>query len=245
MNIVIFKTVSLLYRMNRLVFNICLTLAAGGFLSACLDIPEAVDDSSKITQVEVLIKQFGQTSSEPLRVNANTKAELIAEVYPDKEKKKVKYYWYIDEDILDSGSTYKISTTFMSSTFFSENFIPNRLVVKDREGSILEKEFHVSVNTPPELSKETIPADGDTLYGNSSTPFTFAWLSKEKDQNDRLENILEIDGERYHVGELNQVIQSGFKEGTHTFRIIVEDLQGDKDSLPIQEFFVVDTLERK
>jgi hypothetical protein len=237
--------VSLLYRINRRIFNICLAFAAGGIFAGCLDIPDAVDDSSKITKIDVLIKQFGETSSEPLKVNANSKAELIADVYPEKEKKRVKFYWYIDEDILDSGSTYKISTTFMSSTFFSENFIPNKLVVKDHEGSILQKEFHVTVNTPPEILPETIPADGDILYGNSSTPFTFAWSSSDRDANDRLENILEIDGISYHVGELNQVVQSGFSMGKHTFRIIVEDNLGDKDSLPEQEFIVLDTLEYK
>ena len=231
--------------MNRRIFDICLALTAGGIFGGCLDIPEPVEDRTKILSVEVCLKQSGITYSEPLKANSSKKAELIAEVIPNDEKKKVKYYWYIGEDILDSGSTYSISTTFMSSTFFSENFIPDRLVVEDREGNKLEKKFHVIVNTPPLISEETIPADGDTLYGNQSTPFTFAWLTTDRDQDDRLENILEIDGISYHVGELNQVIQSGFKEGEHTFRIIVEDLQGDKDSLPIQEFFVVDTLERK
>ena len=245
MNIVIFKAVSLFCRNNRRFLNICLAPIAFGVLAGCLDIPEAVDDSGKIVKVEVLVKQFGETSMEPLKLNSSEKAELIVDIAPDKEKDKVKYYWYIDEDLIDSGRTYAISTSFMSSEFFRANFIPNRLVVEDREGSTLEKKFTVTVNTPPWLSNITTPADGDTLYGNSQTPFSFAWLSIDNDEGDHLQNILEIDGTRYQVGELNQVFQSGFSEGSHTFRILVEDSQGDKDSLPMQEFFVIDTLEGK
>jgi uncharacterized alpha/beta hydrolase family protein len=90
-----------------------------------------------------------------------------------------------------------------------------------------------------------MPADGDTLFGNSQTPFTFSWRSIDNDEDEQLQNVLEIDGTRYQVGELNQVLQSGFSEGAHSFRILVEDSLGDKDSLPVREFFVIDTLEGK
>ncbi len=245
MNIVIFKAVSLFCRNNRRFLNICLAPFAFGLLAGCLDIPEAVNDSHKIVSVDVLVKQFGDTSPEPLKLNSSEKAELIAEVIPSNEEDKVKYYWYSEDEVLDSGKTYAVSTNFMASSFLSKKFIPDRLVVKDREGSVLEKEFSVIVNTPPRLSKTTVPADGDTLYGNSQTPFNFAWLSVDNDEDDRLLNVLEIDGTRYQVGELNQVSQSGFGEGSHTFRIIVEDALGDRDSLPEREFFVIDTLEGK
>jgi hypothetical protein len=62
---------------------------------------------------------------------------------------------------------------------------------------------------------------------------------------DSLFHILEIDGIRYDVGTLLQVKQSGFKAGKHKFRIVVQDLYGDTDSLAYRHFYVVDTLEAK
>lgn len=236
---------SLFDKNNRSLLNICLTLVAGSFFAGCLDIPETVSDSHKIVKIDVLVKQFGETSPEPLKLNSSEKAELIAEVIPSNEEDEVKYYWYSEDELLDSGKTYAVSTNFMASSFISKKFIPDKLVVEDREGSTLEKEFTVIVNTPPRLSKKTIPADGDTLFGNSQTPFIFSWLSTDNDEDEQLQNVLEIDGTRYQVGELNQVLQSGFSEGSHSFRILVEDNLGDKDSLPMQEFFVIDTLEGK
>lgn len=236
---------SLFDKNNRSLLNICLTLVAGSFFAGCLDIPETVSDSHKIVKIDVLVKQFGETSPEPLKLNSSEKAELIAEVIPSNEEDEVKYYWYSEDELLDSGKTYAVSTNFMASSFISKKFIPDKLVVEDREGSTLEKEFTVIVNTPPRLSKKTIPADGDTLFGNSQTPFIFSWLSIDNDEDEQLQNVLEIDGTRYQVGELNQVLQSGFSEGSHSFRILVEDNLGDKDSLPMQEFFVIDTLEGK
>jgi hypothetical protein len=47
------------------------------------------------------------------------------------------------------------------------------------------------------------------------------------------------------VGELQQVMQSGFNIGVHSFRILVMDSLGDKDSTAIQEFLVLDTLGAK
>ena len=60
-----------------------------------------------------------------------------------------------------------------------------------------------------------------------------------------MSHVLEIDGTRYNVGELQQISQSGFAQGKHTYRILVEDSLGDKDSIPEKEFFVIDTLGAK
>ena len=220
-----------------------LALAAGALFSACLDVPHAPNDVQKISNVSVFAKQFDEAIEEPIKINSNEQAELIAEVTPSKYKNKIKYYWYNDDDILDSGATYTISTTYMTSSFLSKNFIPNRLVIKDEEGNTLETTFSVNVNNPPQILAETIPADGDTLYGNSHTPFLFSWQSFDRDGSQGLENVLEIDGTQYQVGELQQVMQSGFSEGRHTFRILVTDSLGDKDSTDKQEFFVIAALE--
>lgn len=223
--------------------DISLAFAAGVLFSACLHVPHAPNDVQKISNVSVFAKQFDEAIEEPIKINSNEQAELIAEVTPSKYKNKIKYYWYNDDDILDSGATYTISTTYMTSSFLSKNFIPNRLVIKDEEGNTLETTFSVNVNNPPQILAETIPADGDTLYGNSHTPFLFSWQSFDRDGSKGLENVLEIDGTQYQVGELQQVMQSGFGEGRHTFRILVTDSLGDKDSTDKQEFFVIDALE--
>ena len=236
---------SLLSKNNRSLLDISLAFAAGVLFSACLDVPHAPNNIQKISNVSVFAKQFDEAIEEPIKINSNEQAELIAEVTPSKYKNKIKYYWYNDDDILDSGATYTISTTYMTSSFLSKNFIPNRLVIKDEEGNTLETTFSVNVNNPPQILAETIPADGDTLYGNSHTPFLFSWQSFDRDGSKGLENVLEIDGTQYQVGELQQVMQSGFGEGRHTFRILVTDSLGDKDSIAVQEFFVIDTLEAK
>ena len=179
--------------------DISLAFAAGVLFSACLHVPHAPNDVQKISKVSVFAKQFDEAIEAPIKINSTEQAELIAEVTPSKYKNKIKYYWYNDDEILDSGATYTIRTNYMTSNFLANNFIPDRLVIKDDEGNSLE------------------------------TTFT----------------ILEIDGIQYQVGELQQVMHSGFGEGSHTFRVLVMDSLGDKDSIAVQEFFVIDTLEAK
>ena len=245
MNIVIFNKVSFVKKNNRSLLDISLALVAGVLFSACLDVPHAPNDVQKISSVNIFAKQFDETIEEPLKINSTEQAELIAEVTPSRFKNKVKYYWFNDDEILDSGATYTISTTYMASNFLSRKFIPDRLVIKDSEGNSLETAISVKVNNPPQILAETIPADGDTLYGNSHTPFLFSWTSYDRDDGKGLNNILEIDGIQYNVGELQQVMQSGFNIGVHSFRILVMDSLGDKDSTAIQEFLVLDTLGAK
>lgn len=217
---------------KRSVLDLCLALMAGGLFSACLHIPDAPSDSPKITSVEVLVKQFGETRGYPLKINSDESAELIAEVNPNKFKDDVKYFWYKDDEKLGEGMTFKIKKR-----------IPDKLVIEDREKNRLDTTFQIIVNVPPKISTKTKPADGDILFGNVHTPFLFSWESSDSDEDGQLTHILEIDGISYNVGELQQISQSGFETGKHTFRILVEDSLGDKDSIPEQEFFVLDTLE--
>ena len=230
---------------KRCVLDLCLVLMAGGLFSACLDIPDSPGDSPKITSVDVLVKQFGETQESPLKINSDESAELIAQVNPSDFKNDVKYFWYKGDNKLGDGMTYPISTDDMASSEKIKQHIPDKLVIEDREKNRLNTTFKITINVPPKLSTKTIPAAGDTLYGNSHTPFLFSWESSDRDENGNLSHILEIDGTAYNVGELQQISQSGFAEGKHTYRIIVEDSLGDKDSIPEQEFFVIDTLGAK
>ena len=124
-------------------------------------------------------------------------------------------------------------------------YIPNRLVVSDAESNSIEQKFTVIVNAPPQFSPLTEPADGDTLYGNAQTPFTFKWSATDNDASDKLQYYLEIDGIPYDVGEINQVMQSGLVAGEHTFKLTVVDSYGDMDTLSTRQFFVLDTLGAK
>ncbi len=230
---------------KRSVLELCLTLMAGGLFSACLDIPEAPGDTPKITSVQVLVKQFDETKGEPLKINSDEDAELIAEVNPDNFKNDIKYFWYKGNDILGKGMTYPINTDDMASSEKIKENIPDKLVIEDSEKNQLKTTFQITINVPPQISTKTKPANGDTLYGNTHTPILFSWQSSDRDEDKHLSHVLEIDGTRYNVGELQQISQSGFAQGKHTYRILVEDSLGDKDSIPEKEFFVIDTLGAK
>lgn len=205
-----------------------------------MDIPDSPNDSLKITSVELSILQFDESRTAPLMVNSNDSAQLVVTIRPKSAAKGLKYYWYNGEDILDSGSFYSISTDYMESSFISENFIPNRLLLSDAEGNTLDTSFQVLVNAPPVLSAITTPADGDTLYGTVNTPFLFQWSFY--DANDSVETLLEIDDVTYSAGDLDHLLQSGFYPGRHSFKIKVTDSFGDCDSIPLQDFYVLDTL---
>jgi hypothetical protein len=230
---------------KRRVLELCLTLMVGGLFSACLDIPEPPGDTPKITSVQVLVKQFDDTKGEPLKINSDEDAELIAEVNPDKFKNDIKYFWYKGNDILGKGMVYPINSDDMASSEKIKQNIPDKLVIEDSENNQLKTTFQITINVPPQISTKTKPANGDTLYGNTHTPILFSWQSSDRNEDKHLSHVLEIDGIRYNVGELQQLSQSGFSEGKHTYRILVEDSLGDKDSIPEQEFFVIDTLETK
>lgn len=242
MNIVIFNYVNLFSKSIQCVFCICSVLVSVAILGACSDIPDSPESSPKIQGVDIYATQFGENSSDPIKINSNDSAVLNVFVFPDTYKNEIQYYWYNGEVLLDSGNTYAISTSMMLSSFTIQNFIPNRLEIVDREGNRLEKSFSTIINAPPQISEYTYPAYGDTLYGNNHTPILFSWYSWDRDPEDQVFNTIEIDGISYSVGELNQVQQSGFKQGEHSFRIIVEDTNGDKDSIPPRIFFVLDTL---
>ena len=254
-NIVIFNAVSLhrktIFRLlpaspaaakAQALLSCIFTCIFAGFvasISACSDIPDIPDRSAKIQSVDVFVSQFGENFFEPLKVNSKDTATLVADVAPHDYKDSVKYYWYNGDSLLDSGSLYTVPPA--SSRNSPEASLPDRIVIDDGEGNSLEKSFTVTVNAPPEISDQTVPAEGDTLYGDAHTPLLFSWSSYDSDFDD-LSNTLVIDGEAFSVGPLNRVLQSGLGEGTHTFTVIVEDPYGDRDSLPRRVFVVVDTL---
>lgn len=222
-------------------FNASAAIIMGALFVACLDIPNAPATSSAITKVSVSVKQFGKQDSSFLKINSTDSSTLIAQVHPSTYKNQVSYYWFNNEDLLDSGSIFPISSSIAQSGEIGKLFIPNRLVIQDSEGNSIEKEFQVFVNAPPTLGSNIIPADGDTIRGDVHTAILFKWNSFDDDRNQQLTHTLEIDGTAYTVGNLLQVEQSGFKEGKHTFRILVIDPMGDRDSTLFSTFYVMNS----
>lgn len=213
-------------------------LVLGALLAACLDVPHEPSASSKVYDVKVNVSHNGIVDYSCLKINANDTASIVATTVPSKYQDELHYDWYREGELINSGRVLPLPKILYY-------LIPDSLVVSDDEGNSISRKFEVIVNTPPKIDAKTRPADGDTLYGDNSTAFTFSWFTSDPDRNDGLTHILEIDGTSYQVGELEEVKQSGFEPGLHEFRIIAKDSRGDSDSLPVQTFYVVDTLEAK
>ena len=137
---------------KRSVLDICLALIAGGLFVACLHVPNAPSDEPKITSVEILVKQFGETRESPLKINSDEDAELIALVNPSKFKDDVKYYWYKGDDMLGEGMTYAITTDDMAS---SKKKIPDKEVIENHEKNHIETKPQVIIKVQPQIGAKT------------------------------------------------------------------------------------------
>ncbi|MCF0223459.1 MAG: hypothetical protein HUK20_04255 [Fibrobacter sp.] len=217
------------FRILRL-FVFCALWGVAVFLAACLDIPNDPNTSNMVRSLDVHVVQLDKVDSTSLKLNPNFPAELNAVVHPSSRKSELSFLWYYDSLLIDTGATYTVDT--------SDVFLPNALVAMDQRGNKLSKNFEITVNTPPILAKQTKPADGDTLYAKSTTPITFRWFSADPDVDDILEHTLIIDGISYSIGPLTSISQSGFKPGSHTFKVKVVDSHGDADSLASRTFYV-------
>ena len=212
-------------------------VAVAFLLCACLDIPDSPEPKNTASYVTVYAVQKGKADSASLKVNPESPATLKAEVVPRELESELDFAWYRDS-LLGSGATFKISA------YAEENSIPNRLVVKDGEGNTADLDFKITVNSPPTFTEDFSPAQGDTLYGTTRTSFAFSWKAEDS-EDASLDYILELDTAHYYVGALEKIQQSGLQPGTHLFRVIVKDSEGDTDTLPLVKFYVVDTLEAK
>ena len=90
----------------------------------------------------------------------------------------------------------------------------------------------------------TSPAAGDTLYGHFETAFLFKWNAYDDDisYGDELRYTLVIDKNRFELGPLTDIRQSGLEPGEHSTYVVVTDSYGDRDSIAPQKFFIIDTL---
>ena len=231
---------------NRSIFLLLVVITFSGiFFAGCLDAPDYPQALQPVESINILVKQKDKSFSTVLKVNPSDSATIKAQVVPEKYQNDISFEWFYSFDGKDSLLSQGQSYTFYSNK--NSSSIPNKLIAIDGDGNYQIQEFTVVVNTPPELSDFTVPANGDTLYGSESSAFLFEWYSTDRDMisGDTLFHILEIDNKSYNVGTLLQVKQSGFKPGKHIFRVIVNDLYGDSDTLSYIKFNVIDTLGAK
>jgi len=214
------------------------------FLSGCLDIPDTASEGIFLERVDILVFQDGNEDSTLLKIRPTDSALVAVSTYPRQFKHVLTFNWLYRTD--DSSSVIGEGIEYTIPFAPEPEDIPNAIRITDDIGNTLTYEFEIVVNMKPVLEPATIPADGDTLYGNRTTAIKFKWNSYDIDDFDvnSLEHELIIDNVSYSVGLLNEVMQSGFDEGGHTFQVIVRDSFGDADTLPARTFYIVDTLGR-
>lgn len=236
---------------NSTLFGSVLAIALTAFsamFTGCLDIPDYPESNREIEYVSVYAVQKGNSDSTALKIHPSDSATLMIDVYPRQYKKELSFEWFGMSPSTDTTEVISLGSGdyFGIPSNTPQFFIPNRLVVYDKQGFSKTINFQVSINTPPQMGGETEPAKGDTLYGNQATSFLFKWNSTDPDlyNGDKLSHTLVIDGIRYNLGSMQSILQSGFTPGEHSFYVIVTDNYNDCDSISPRKFYVVDTLGR-
>lgn len=213
-------------------------------LQGCLDIPDEPNTERELERVDIVVLQAGNEDSTLLKIRPSDSSVIRASIYPRQYKNQLSFLW--SKQTKDTSLTLGEGQDYTIPPNTSTDSIPNRLEVIDEAGNSIQKSFEITVNMEPVLEDFTIPADMDTLFANTHTSILFKWRSFDYDSfdEDRLDHVLIIDGTTYPVGRLTEIRQSGFKEGEHTFQVIVFDTFGDSDTLDIRSFYVRDTLGR-
>ncbi len=205
-------------------------------LASCLTTPETPDTTSSIPTVSILMIQDGHNDSTNLKIAPNSAFSLKAKVSSSSDTNQLNFIWMQDSKILSTKRIINID---------SNEAIPNRLKVTDKEDNFLMLTFEVILNTPPQMKEETTPSEGDTLYGSFFTTFLFSWASTDSDEGEICSHFLQVDSTIYSTSDLQQVQQAGLSEGIHRFRVWVVDSFGDADTLNWRSFSVIDTTGEK
>ena len=210
------------------------------FLNGCLDIPDTPDDPPEIEHISVYVEQEGIKDSSILKIFPGDTATLKVSVFPRQYKKDFSFEWKRADKTLGTGESYVIPPKTPTKNF------PTLLAVYDPLGSETTIPVDVVANTPPQMDSIVSPAAGDTIYGNATMAILFKWYAYDMDLNygDALNYTLVIDSTRYELGSLNDILQSGFAPGEHSFYVKVTDSYGDCDSVAPQKFYIIDSLGR-
>lgn len=205
----------------------------------CLELPDEPGVPPEIDNISVYVKQKGVSDSSVLKISPMDSATLKVNVHPRQYRKELSFEWYNSKDKkLGEGDSYTIKPLTSASK------IPTQLKIYDPLGSERTVSFNIILNTPPRMLSITSPAAGDTLYGYFETAFPFKWAAYDDDisYGDELRYTLVIDQNRYELGPLTEIRQSGLEPGEHSVYVVVTDSYGDRDSIAAQKFFISDTL---
>ena len=207
---------------------------------SCLDIPSTPENRREIEHISVYVEQEGIKDSSILKIFPGDSAILKVSVFPRQYKKDFSFEWKRADKTLGTGESYVIPPKTPTKNF------PTLLAVYDPLGSETTIPVDVVANTPPQMDSIVSPAAGDTIYGNATMAILFKWYAYDMDLNygDALNYTLVIDSTRYELGSLNDILQSGFAPGEHSFYVKVTDSYGDCDSVAPQKFYIIDTLGR-
>ena len=204
----------------------------------CLELPDEPGAPPEIDNISVYVKQKGVSDSSVLKISPMDSATLKASVHPRQYRDELSFEWYNNTKLLGKGKSYTITA------LSSKDKIPTQLKIYDPLGSERTISFKIILNTPPRMLSITSPAAGDTLYGNFETAFLFKWNAYDDDisYGDELRYTLVIDKNRFELGPLTDIRQSGLEPGEHSTYVVVTDSYGDRDSIAPQKFFIIDTL---
>ena len=204
----------------------------------CLELPDEPGAPPEIDNISVYVKQKGVSDSSVLKISPMDSATLKVCVHPRQYRDELSFEWYNNTKLLGKEKSYTIKA------LSSKDKIPTQLKIYDPLGSERSISFKIILNTPPRMLSITSPAAGDTLYGNFETAFLFKWNAYDDDisYGDELRYTLVIDKNRFELGPLTDIRQSGLEPGEHSTYVVVTDSYGDRDSIAPQKFFIIDTL---
>jgi len=204
-------------------FGIC------AFFTACLESPDSPEISSDTPEISICILQSDSSCTNPLQASPTDSFTLYANVYPKAYTSRLSFIWKTT-----SGKSLKNGNPFATDT----SCVPDSLIILDKYKNRLAYALEFIFDTAPVLSSKTIPAQGDTLVGDSTTAFLFEFSATDADKGDSLFYTIELDSTKYYAGTFTSIYQSGLTTGTHKFRVFVQDVYGLKDSTDWISFIV-------
>lgn len=200
-------------------------------LEACLEAPDAPQIFAETPRISVCMFQNDTLCKIELQASPSDSFTLRANVFPESLFADLRFTWKRSPDeVLKEGSEFATDTSR----------VPDSLIASDRYGNRISEPLDFIFDSPPKFLDETVPEENDTLYGDASTAFLFAYGATDADPEDTLAYTVLLDSASFDAGTLTRFFQSGFAPGIHTFRVFVEDRYGLRDSTEIIRFFVVE-----
>lgn len=195
---------------------------------ACLEAPSSPKISGGTLSVSVCARQRDTSCSAPFQISPADSFALFAKILPDSAAQKLSFRWVKGGEELCPAAIFATDSSRA----------PDSLLVEDSQGNRLSTPVAFLFDSAPVFQGILSPADGDTLSGDSTTSFHFAYAARDDDAGDSLFYTLEFDAEPFYAGTLTEVFTSGFSAGTHTFRVTVKDSFGLSDTSDAVTFFV-------